>query len=549
MDELMYDTLKTAITTDLLSSRDTNISIIRVKAIEDRNYDIPEWMYKYIRDDDINSLIVNHFNHDIDNWKFIEFMKNVIDKGIVKNYKYLTMTIIQYGIYDIVYLFNKDYLSKYLNMFKKELSVDDTISIIKSYTTRGMDVPLCYIYLYLSVSVSSVWYVRSRNVINQKLDELLNKLDSPDELDCIYPVLYQSCVFTMRHSQNDYRQYLLKGGTWCIDYNDAEVLYEYMASYCMYNKPRTKPMDPNIKEVLFKDEKRLHLFEYFDEEDLKMMIMESIIKHIDNIEFIYWDITPKQLEMLGAYLDVYKDTVPKNLDKLINLLFESNGVNYTGIYEIIMRYVEYGDDIKKIIPYIGFVATQENITELIAVMKESDIITIGELNPIIRDKSDMTFIDMVMRNIGSLSMGSLEKVRRAFSYSIDIYRELYGIEKYSLFGMNKDFHSIGAVYPGILVEDTNMSTIDIHEIYKKNPEIISYIKPSYLKDSLVHNHIMTHGYTKLQNMNRIGLEHLLNLQQIFQMLSKGVGYGHLLDFKNIGYINICIMYILHNTEK
>ena len=53
MDENMYDALKTAITTDLLVSRDIKVSQIRVKIIEDRKYNIPDWFYSYITDDDI----------------------------------------------------------------------------------------------------------------------------------------------------------------------------------------------------------------------------------------------------------------------------------------------------------------------------------------------------------------------------------------------------------------------------------------------------------------------------------------------------------------
>ena len=49
MDELLYETLKTAITSDLLSSNNINISNIRVMIVEDRNYDIPEWMFKYLQ--------------------------------------------------------------------------------------------------------------------------------------------------------------------------------------------------------------------------------------------------------------------------------------------------------------------------------------------------------------------------------------------------------------------------------------------------------------------------------------------------------------------
>ena len=554
MDELMYDTLKTAVTTDLLSSRDMSVSDIRVNIIEDRKYNIPEWMYDYIRDDDINVLLINQFKYKKPMDKeFIEFIQIINKKGIIKNYKYLATTFVHYGslcgLYDAIYLFDQNKLCKYIQPFINELNETDTLSIIKSYTTRCINVPLCYIHLYLSVTISKFWKFSSKKKVQDKLVELLSEKITPDELDYIYPVIYNYKPFQMQSSNYNYNEYLSNGGTWCHDFLDAEELYNYIALYCIYDKKRIKQMDFRIKSVLYNETKRSQLFNFFEEDELQLMILESVVKHVDNIEFIYWDITPKQHEMLRNYFEVYDNVVPRNLSKAINLLFESVSVNYTGVDELIRRFVKYGNDISQIIPYMSFVSTQENVAELISVMSENDIIQIGEINPIIHDKSDITFIDMVTRNLNSLSTGNLDKVRKAFSTSYKIYEELYNDERNTLYGKTKDFYGVSAMYPGMLWNDSRLTSVDISEIYKKNNSIISYIKPLLLKDSLVYNHIMLHGYVKLRDIHKDGLEHLLSLSQVFQLLDKNRGYGHLLDFKNMGYINICIMYILHNQEK
>lgn len=553
MDENMYDALKTAITTDLLVSRDIKVSQIRVKIIEDRKYNIPDWFYSYITDDDINQLIINHckFTKTMDD-NFIAFLKTLIEKGLIRNYKYLVTTIIQFGnlegFYDIVYLFDPNKMYKYFNLFVNDISNLDIIDMITSFTSRDMMVPLPYIKLYLSKTVSRFWYFHPEKV-NEKLEELLDVME-PSELGCIYPVLYNSYLFNMNKSKYTYEYYMSRGGTWCREVHyDPEEIYQYIALYGMYENRREKMMDIRIKEVLFDEEKRTKMFEHFEEEELQKMIFLNCLACIDNIEFIYWDISEEYLDGLRLFFNVNADKMPKNLDKIIHLLFESNGINYTGIVEFLMRFIILGDDIRKIIPYLKYIATPEHIGEMLNYMSTDDIITIAEINPKISDISDVTFVDLVCDNTSKMYAATLLKVQRAFSENSTIYESLYSEEKFNLYMKNRDIYEVASVFPGILISDDSINKVDVTEMYKKNQKIISYVNPILLKDTVLYNHIDSEGYTPLRNIEEIGIEYLLNLTQIFRLLDKGIGFGYLLDFKNIGYINICIMYLLYIGDK
>lgn len=528
---------------DFLRENTPDMSTIRVRIIEDRKFDIPDWFYNYITDMDICSIIMD-FNSSIiigNKTEFEKLLCNLDKKGCIQNYKSIAVTIYETGEYDLVRCFNQNKLGK--KLIRLVDTTEDAIKCINSFIHANRRVPYIYIRMYVITRLDKPIWATNKSNVCESIDSLLRRY-SGHEFDLIYPTIYKSHIVYMDNCVMNYSSYVYHGGTW-YDSKECPIgIIEYIKLYSHSSLDNPRPMNDNILTDIFEaypDGKDYESSEAF--QHIRTFIILSVTNNIDNVKFIFFPITLKERDMI-EYIALESCNSPMTeFKQLVNVL-SVNG-SYDKLQQLVFKHIKNGIDMSQISSYLQEVVTPNNIGQLLSIISEGQLKDLCMLNPYIREQTSLTFIDVMLNELSNFTSTTLDKIRTVMSSCPELYSRLYSSERYSLYGKNKEFYGMCALYPGIMSDNDSLSVLDVDAIYELNQDSLAYINPAHIKSSLIVEHVKNHGYIKLLDISTIGFEHLISIHQYIKLLKYGNGFGYLVDINSVEYRNICIDFILN----
>lgn len=524
---------------DVLARED--FSDIRVKIIKDRNYSVPEWFHKYVTNKDLDNLYLSFtISHKSDISKGVcEFIHFYDERGVIHNHDfYVSDGLLNDNLSLIGYL-NPDKTYHTLKKKIKLLFVSDIIYLIESICEIHNRLPKGFIYLYLHKVLGKHWFFAPREKLYNSLVELI-KTVKYQYLDIVYSCIYMSHIVNMENGEIPYEVFITKyNGTW---YNPKVSVGDYIAYYCDNNMPRvcTKAMDdailPGFRKMI--DNMKESSLEYITKQ-----LYVAIMNHPNNVKFmriVYdkYNSIENDLKLSSVLIHGLTNEVCDTLDECIIMC------NHHSKTTLLDRYVKYGSDIRKVIPYIEFVANNDTIMSFIANITPENLTILLNENPVVYSETNVTLIDVIMHNLGGFNSTMLENIRVAVAHSETAYKSLSPMERSELYYNTGDILTLYTKYPTIIQYSEDISFGDISVMYKTNPEIVEYVKPTSINKELLFAHIRNNGYTPLNHIEDIGLENVFGVHDIATLImNHNVGYGHLLDFKKMEYRNAVMLAI------
>lgn len=543
--ELTAGMVKGLLESDLLHENTTRMRNIRVSIIHDRNYSVPEWFHEYIQSEDIERLItkfvINELTDNISDEakRFIQFHS---DKGTITDSSYSTIVsfMIHRRNYDLIGYMDIYNTYKYLKSFIDDIDEDSIVKCIDNICTVKGILPKRYIYLYLTKSVSKHWYFSNRDNLRDALVKLIRGV-SYDNRDLVYSTIYKSHITDMDKSLLRYSDYILHyDGTWFKPTVNIMNVIDYIVRYNFSTgNKHIKPMDDTLVDYLrnyvdyIKKDKETYTQNI---RHLKELLIKSLSRNPDNIKFLHAVVRNDTTEKVNIVLP--KDWHVEELDTAIKL---TNSMYH---YNILMQYVERGNDIRKIIPYIDMIANNENIYTFISRITPDRLAILADENPIIYDRARLTLIDVIMSNRHKFTTGMMDTIRMAFIKSGKIYSTLSLTERAELYFKSNDISTICAKFPDLVKYADGISFADVSIMYKVNPDIVHYVSPSLIPNSTITHHIRMNGYTSIRDIQWFGFENIMGIHDYMELLKVGKGIGHLLDFSNVGYRNAILQKLI-----
>lgn len=288
---------------DIFDLDTVEINQIKVNVIIDRNYNVPEWFYKYINEDTIcdifNTLFYyNRKDYEDDLYKFI---KNCEKYNCIKNYSTIVNNFLYYsGNYNISFVKNISYFDNKIYDIvygmRKEIYNNgiDFTDIIKEYCERkpeseNYSVPIKIIDCY-------IWYLKKDKTTNYGIAMNLLYRGSHKKYSCrvactIYTNRKKYKSILRKYYDEDYYEY--------ITYITAA--YKNLRSNCNWI-----PQDANIKAC----ERFLGMYNDCAYEE---PIHENILAVIDN------------------YIDCSRSVPGFSFDKIENSLLRSLRLNINNL--------------------------------------------------------------------------------------------------------------------------------------------------------------------------------------------------------------------------
>ena len=522
---------------DMLARED--FSDIRVKIIKERNYSVPSWFHKYVTNRDLDNLYLGVSDMPEVPKEICEFIHFYDERGVIHNHDFYVCDGLLNDNYSLIGYLNPDKTYPILKNKIKLLFKSDIVYLIETICRVHNRLPKGFIYLYLHKALGKHWFFAPREKLYNSLIELI-KLVQYQYLDIVYSCIYTSGVVNMENSEIPYEVFMAKyNGTW---YNSKVNVADYIAYYCDNKMPRacTKEMDNAILPAFRK------LIDDMKESSLTYLVRQlhvSIMNHPNNVKFmriIYdkYNSIENDLKLSSVLIHGLTNEVCEALDECISMC------NHYGKMALLNRYVKYGSDIRKIIPYIEFVANNDNILSFITNITTEDLTILLDDNPVVYNETGVTLIDIIMNNLGLFNSVMMENIRVAVAHSETAYKSLTPIERSELYCNAGDILTMYTKYPTIIQYSEDISFGDISVMYKTNPEVIKYVKPTAVNKEILFSHIRNNGYTSLNRIDDIGLENVFGVHDIATLImNHNVGYGHLLDFKKMEYRNAVMLAI------
>lgn len=552
-DILVEDKIKRLFNSDLLETDNEKMSNIRVSIIEDRGYDLPLLFNSvYVTPRDVEKCIERMLvsgNIPEKAKMFVNFHSRELTN---RNYSSIVKWMIHWKNFDLVGFLDYIKVCHYMKLKINDITKEDIIQCIENICTvhRCYDTEYpflqlkCFIDLYLAKSIAKHWYFYSRRRISDTLCELIRSV-SYENLDDVYSEIYTNETVDMEKSQIPYSVFVSDyNGTWFKPTNNYNEVVDYIQWYNKRssihgrNSSSGKPMDMNMllfmRRYLISNNKKDSSYDD-NLKYLQSLFLVSIRRNPQNIKFLIKtansecnlsEIIKMSLQYGVADLPLYLSACDESIHK-----------------DILMRYVECGEDIIDIIPYIHKVANNENIYEFISKITPDRLTIVAEENPLIYDNSEVTLIDVIMSNLHKFTTQMVDTVREAFSNSEYVYKTLSVSERNELYYSSGDLSVICKKYPKIISYMDDISFSDVSIMYKINPDIIRYVNPMLITKSLLISHMRTIGFTELNNIQWIGLEHIMGIHDLVTMINCGKGIGYILDFLNIEYRNAVLQII------
>lgn len=539
------ESVKSLFGVDLLKNNTDDMSAIRVAIIEDRNYDIPEWFNDYITDQDIIHCINNILTSD----KYIsdkmkEFLSYHDKKGTIKSYNEIIQIMIENHRFSLAGYFNA---KKMYYQFRKKVNLlnkFDIVKIIESICKVTGELLVIYIYLYLSVVESKHWYFKSREKLREALVNLIKYVNYKNR-DIVYKTIYNSFIVNMEKSEIPYREFISGyGGVWFDTSKGVELVPVYLKYYTDHienNKNHDKMMDTAVIPYLEE-------YRYICDNNkggrtdkparLHKKLLETIVRNPNNIKFLFdnYNYNPELSNIVKYKTSSFKNIL--GLDKYISMCDKSIHM------DLIMRFISHNSgNIMDILPYINKVADNQKIYEFINNIAVNDLAELLEKNPTIYENTNVTLIDVIMYSLYQFTSDMIDKIRVAFSSKESVYKSLTSSERNILYFASNDIISVCTKYPDIIKYTDGISFADVSVMYKVNPDIIRYVNPTLITKGILMSHIRAHGYTELNNISDIGVENLLNIDNLIALIKVGKGYGYILDFSKIEYRNAVLQAI------
>lgn len=544
--ELTAGVVKGLLESDLLSENTAKMRNIRVAIIEDRNYSVHEWFHEYVKSEDIGKLVINLLMNKGNSIPqsakdFIQFHheKGTIDSS---TYSSIVLHMVYTKNYELVGYMDINAVYKYLKRMIDDIDVDDIISCIDNICTVTNSLPKDYIYLYLRKSVSRHWYFESRDKLRDTLINLVRKVSYINR-DAVYSAVYTSHVTDMDKSLIRYSDFIMHyDGTWFRSTIDINSIIDYIVRYNFVSDHKyVKPMDDRLTNHLESYIKYIKRDKQTYEENLrhlKQLLIKSLSRNPDNIKFLY---TVIEISNTNDKLNIMlpKDHHVEELDIAIKMTDPS--VHNS----ILMQYVERGSDIRKVIPYIGMIANNENIYTFITKITPDRLAILANENPQVYSRANVTLIDVIMSNTHKFTTGMMDTIRLAFIKSGKLYNTLNATERAELYFKSNDITAICSKFPEIVKYTDGISFADVSIMYKMNPDVIHHVDPSLLSSTTMIHHIRTNGFTEIRNIQWFGFENIMGIHDYVGLLKIGKGIGHLLDFSNVGYRNAILQKLLN----
>ena len=541
-----------------------------VDIILDRKYNIPDWLYKYISDDVLVTIILN----SKDTKEFREFIK-IINTRCKFNDKYLAMVMLQSDIMmQYAFIISPKKFYNYIIGSSENVSSTYIIQLIRKYIEYHGDVAPKEYYYLLSYSLIVPSDVGRKINFKRLFSSQIYKLYSPILVNLktcgdmyFFNMFFKGLYITYQNIlTNEYNN----DPTFSMIDNPYDLIKFYWEMGGRYipsnfNLDNCKVYIDIVKKskqtMAFSNDLVPILERYKNDlpEDMKSFFIDTLKTNIYNVKLLVWNLTEKErIYVKKTYYSYHKPNI-KSMDfsKYVSIV--------------------YGDSLVPFVECEKFMQNGGNVDiEKIAIDDIDDFIDcIMKYMPdreLIQYLSDDVKINFFNRRISLLEhiADSYIKYNRGTNILNRFYSIIFDNTEIIDLMLNKLYITypqlisksslseidIISKHPKMIKYQDNLPATIICSIINSNPDVIEYIPWRYLSEHHILNRISSNGYFPIMvdgdepiDILRYAPMKYVNTEKLINLMKSGKGLGYCLDYSLPEYVESILTILVNLYNK